>query len=94
MPSLRARIVITPANPSRRAGYQVAHFLLGRGTVVNVWQRDRFLSTLSRALRWVARNYPKARLRVIRQNHHGEIAGYAFECPASFQGAKRRLAKH
>ena len=93
MPSLRARIVITPANVSRQAGYQVAHFLLGRGTIVNVWRRDRFLSTLSRALRWVARNYPRAQLRFVRRNRHGELAGYVFECPTSFQQAKRPFAK-
>ena len=83
MISLRASIVIAPANSSKGPGFQIAHFLVRGADVVNVWKHDKIIASLSRAIRWVAQHYPAAELRSIRENSEGQVAGFCFECEPS-----------
>jgi hypothetical protein len=83
MVSLRASIVIAPANTSRGSGFQIAHFLVRGADVINVCKRDKIIASLSRAIKWVVQHYPAAELRSIREDSQGEVAGFCFECEPS-----------
>lgn len=76
-------IVVTRGNPSRGAGFQVAHFQESLHRLKNLSAFDRFLPTLKEAVDWVTAHYPTASVRTIRKNAAGRVAGISFGCALS-----------